>query len=88
MKHMAILTDVTRCIGCEECVLSCQKTNGTGPDAPYRWQGGTSELSSTRWTTIKRGPQGRYVREQCRHCLELERVRHKRCGLWNPDPLQ
>jgi formate dehydrogenase iron-sulfur subunit len=70
MKHMAILTDVTRCIGCEECVLACQKTNDTGTDAPYRWQSGTSELSSTRWTTIKRGPQGRYVREQCRHCLD------------------
>jgi formate dehydrogenase iron-sulfur subunit len=70
MKHMAILTDVTRCIGCEECVLACQKTNGTGPDAPYRWQGDASELSSTRWTTIKRAPRGRYVREQCRHCLD------------------
>ena len=30
MKHMAILTDVTRCIGCEECVAACQKTNNTG----------------------------------------------------------
>jgi formate dehydrogenase iron-sulfur subunit len=70
MKHMAILTDVTRCIGCEECVTACQTTHETGQDAPFRWQGGTSELSSTRWTTIKRGPRGRYVREQCRHCLD------------------
>jgi formate dehydrogenase iron-sulfur subunit len=70
MKQMAILTDVTRCIGCEECVSACQKTNETGQDAPYRWQESTSDLSSTRWTTIKRGPQGAYVREQCRHCLD------------------
>jgi formate dehydrogenase iron-sulfur subunit len=70
MKHMAILTDVTRCIGCEECVLACQTTNETGTDAPYRWQESTSDLSSTRWTTIKRGPRGAYVREQCRHCLD------------------
>ena len=49
MKSMAILTDVTRCIGCEECVAACQQTYGLGPDAPYRWQGTPSETSSTRW---------------------------------------
>jgi formate dehydrogenase iron-sulfur subunit len=70
MKHMAILTDVTKCIGCEECVAACRKENGTGSDAPYRWQGDPSDLSSTRWTTISRGPQGSYVREHCRHCLD------------------
>jgi len=67
---MAILTDVTRCIGCEECVLACQRTNETGSDAPYRWQRGPRELSENRWTTIRRAPRGRYVREQCRHCLD------------------
>jgi formate dehydrogenase iron-sulfur subunit len=70
MKHMAILTDVTRCIGCEECVAACQKTNQTGQDATYRWQRDANELSSTRWTTLARAPQGRYVRELCRHCLD------------------
>lgn len=70
MKHMAILTDVTRCIGCEECVAACQKTHLTGRDAPYRWQGDATELSSTRWTTLVRAPKGRFVREQCRHCLD------------------
>jgi formate dehydrogenase iron-sulfur subunit len=68
--HMAILTDVTRCIGCEECVVACQRTNDTGEEAPYRWQRGALELSSNRWTTIKRGPRGRFVREHCRHCLD------------------
>ena len=70
MKHMAILTDVTRCIGCEECVTACQTTHETGEDAPFRWQGGTSELSSTRWTTIATTSEGRFVRVHCRHCLD------------------
>jgi len=70
MKHMAILTDVTRCIGCEACVAACQKTYHTGPDAPYRWQWSASQLSSTRWTTLYRAPKGRYVRAHCRHCLD------------------
>ena len=38
MKTMAILTDVTKCIGCEECVAACERTYHTGADAPYRWQ--------------------------------------------------
>jgi formate dehydrogenase iron-sulfur subunit len=70
MKHMALLTDVTRCIGCEECVLACKKTNQTGEDAPYRWQKDANQLSSTRWTTLARTPEGRFVRVQCRHCLD------------------
>ena len=70
MTSFSILTDVTRCIGCEECVAACKKANATGEDdAPWKWQGGAAELSSTRWTTIAR-TQGRFVRVHCRHCLE------------------
>jgi formate dehydrogenase iron-sulfur subunit len=70
MTSFAILTDVTRCIGCEECVAACKKANGTGEDdLPWKWQGGAAELSSTRWTTIAR-TQGRFVRVHCRHCLD------------------
>jgi Fe-S-cluster-containing dehydrogenase component len=69
-RSFAILTDVTLCIGCEECVAACKKTNETGEDdVPWKWQGGAEELSSTRWTTIAR-TQGRYVRVHCRHCLD------------------
>jgi formate dehydrogenase iron-sulfur subunit len=70
MKSVAILTDVTRCIGCEECVAACRETNQTGEDAPYRWQQDPDGLSSTRWTTITRAGEGRYVRVHCRHCLD------------------
>ncbi len=70
MRHFGILTDVTRCIGCEQCVAACKKANRTGEDEPWPWQGDPSGLSSTRWTTVVRGPRGRFVREHCRHCLE------------------
>lgn len=70
MTSFSILTDVTRCIGCEECVSACRATNATGDDdAPWKWRSGAAALSSTRWTTIAR-TGGRYVRIHCRHCLE------------------
>lgn len=70
MKSMAILTDVTKCIGCEECVAACDSTYDTGVDAPFRWQSDPSGLSSTRWTTLADTEEGRFVRLHCRHCLD------------------
>lgn len=70
MKQMSILTDVTRCVGCQECVKACKKTNATGEDRPWRWQSNIDDLSATRWTTIETRPGKHYVRKQCRHCLD------------------
>jgi formate dehydrogenase iron-sulfur subunit len=70
MRAMAILTDVTKCIGCEECVHACKQVNHTGEDLPWRWQRKFDDLSASRWTTVRRRPGNRYVRQQCRHCLE------------------
>jgi formate dehydrogenase iron-sulfur subunit len=93
MKSLAILTDVTRCIGCEECVAACKETNHTGDDAPYRWQQDPSDVSSTRWTTIAE-TEGRYVRVHCRHCLDpacaaacpVGALRHTESGAVAYDP--
>lgn len=70
MKKMAILTDTTLCIGCEECVAACKKTNATGLDKPWRWQKNIDDLSASRWTTIQKKPGNQYIRQQCRHCLD------------------
>ena len=71
MNSYAILTDVTKCIGCEDCVAACKLTHQTGDeDAPWAWQDKATDLSSTRWTTIQRTEEGRYVRIHCRHCLD------------------
>jgi len=66
-KHPAILTDTTKCIGCEECVAACKKANGLGRDLPTR-DPNPDGLSATRWTSIMIRPGGKYVRKQCRHC--------------------
>lgn len=65
----AILTDVTKCIGCLECVSACKGVNDLGFDQPRTWQKNDG-LSAVNWTSIIQTKENRYVRKQCRHCLE------------------
>lgn len=69
-KVFAILTDTTRCTGCESCVHACKQTYGLGRDRAWRWKERIDDLSATRFTTIENRPGGHHVRKQCRHCLE------------------
>ncbi|MBZ0263513.1 4Fe-4S dicluster domain-containing protein [bacterium] len=64
----AILTDITKCIGCRECVAACKVVNDTQADSPRRWSLDDG-LSSDNWTSIVER-EGEFVRKQCRHCLE------------------
>ncbi len=64
----AILTDVTKCIGCAQCVVACKEINKLPPDFPRRWHKDDG-LSARNWTSVL--TDGKYyVRKQCRHCLE------------------
>ncbi|HVN05351.1 MAG TPA: 4Fe-4S dicluster domain-containing protein [Bryobacteraceae bacterium] len=65
----AILTDTTKCIGCSECALACHKTNHLPAAVPRRWDLDDG-LSARDWTSVIEPSQGKYVRKQCRHCLE------------------
>lgn len=65
----AILTDVTRCIGCELCVAKCKEINKLGADRPWPWLS-PDRLSAARWTTVITRPGSRYVRKHCQHCLD------------------
>jgi len=65
----AILTDVTRCVGCLECVAACKREFGLAYDVPRVWQNNDG-LSAENWTAVLQKPDQRYVRKQCRHCLE------------------
>ena len=72
-SNTAILTDVTKCIGCEECVEACQKANNLPKEQLWRWLKEIDDLSSARWTTIerKRSEKGdRFIRKQCLHCID------------------
>jgi len=71
----AILNDTTLCTGCEKCVEACRRENNLGKDEPRRWKRGINDLSSTRYTTIlrhrdKEKSKIRFVRQQCRHCVD------------------
>ena len=61
--HAAILTDLTRCTGCEACVWACKEVNGL-PRAD-----GAKKLAATSLTVIERR-LGIPIRRQCLHCLE------------------
>ncbi|MCW5976508.1 MAG: 4Fe-4S dicluster domain-containing protein [Bryobacteraceae bacterium] len=65
----AILTDTTKCIGCRQCVIACKRANNLEPDVPRRWAL-EDGLSARNWTSIEDRPDGKFVRKQCRHCLE------------------
>jgi formate dehydrogenase iron-sulfur subunit len=56
----AILTDLTRCIGCEACVWACKEVNNL-PRADHE------RLSATTWTALDH-IKGVHVRRQCMHC--------------------
>ncbi len=71
IEHPCILTDVTKCIGCEQCVVACKKINHLPPQGPPPRPGSTPDgLSADRWTTVVRRPHNHFVRKQCRHCLQ------------------
>ncbi|MFC2150581.1 4Fe-4S dicluster domain-containing protein [Calditrichota bacterium] len=65
----AILTDTTKCIGCRECVLGCKKRYDLENAIPRKWNAADG-LSARNWTSIVEKPQQKYIRKQCRHCLE------------------
>ncbi len=66
---IAILTDVTKCIGCAECVVACKQVHGLDKDLPRVWQKNDG-LSACSWTSVIQRPGNHYIRKQCRHCLE------------------
>jgi formate dehydrogenase iron-sulfur subunit len=68
MSH-AILTDITKCIGCLECVAACKRENKLSMDSPKIWQKNDG-LSAKNWTSVLDKGNDHYVRKQCRHCLE------------------
>jgi formate dehydrogenase iron-sulfur subunit len=59
----AILTDLTKCVGCEACVWACKEVN----DLPRG--DGAAKLSATTWTAVEHHG-GVNVRRQCMHCLD------------------
>jgi len=73
-KQKAILTDATKCIGCQRCVQGCVQRNELPPDFPARFKA-KDGLSAVRYTSILEIPgkapnTSRFVRRQCMHCVD------------------
>ncbi len=64
----AILFDVTRCTGCEQCVQACGEANGLSPPLPAE-RSSPDRLSGRRWCTVAAVPGGAYARVSCHHCV-------------------
>ncbi|MCB1009998.1 MAG: 4Fe-4S dicluster domain-containing protein [Acidobacteria bacterium] len=64
VRPKALLIDITRCVGCRECVAACLVAHGlpTDPD--------TVEKTSSKALTALSEHGDLYVRQLCRHCLE------------------
>ena len=58
---VGILTDLTKCVGCEACVWACKDINEL-PRTDH-----AKSLSGATWTTIERHG-GTNVRRHCMHC--------------------
>jgi formate dehydrogenase iron-sulfur subunit len=67
----AILVDVTRCTGCEQCVDACIEVNHTDPAQAQRDRATTKDgLSANRLLSVPEIAPGRFARLSCMHCLE------------------
>lgn len=60
MNRKSLLIDITKCVGCKECQVACNKQNGL----PEEDQ---TELSATHYTVIKSFDDVN-VRRMCMHC--------------------
>ncbi len=64
----AILTDTTKCTGCERCVDACVEINHLAEDVHYRWRQ-SDGLNGARYCSVVQVDASHWVRKQCRHCL-------------------
>lgn len=71
---MAVLVDITKCIGCGGCSVACKLYNKLDFKAkPRNKKDGKVELDDNRWTVIQANrtqDKLRFVKKQCLHCLE------------------
>jgi len=67
----AILVDITKCTGCEQCVAACVKANNLDTQKADADRATIKDgLSANRLLSIIKIDQGRFARLSCMHCLE------------------
>jgi formate dehydrogenase iron-sulfur subunit len=72
----SMLIDLTRCVGCGDCVRACKIENDLAWREDQPAIGPDAALASSNWSMVRSfgrvGAEGqpRYVKRQCMHCLE------------------
>jgi formate dehydrogenase iron-sulfur subunit len=72
----SMLIDLTRCVGCGDCVRACKNENDLAWREDQPAIGPDAALASSDWSVVRSfgrvGAEGqpRYVKRQCMHCLE------------------
>ncbi|MCI6870701.1 MAG: 4Fe-4S dicluster domain-containing protein [Selenomonadales bacterium] len=72
---MAVLVDITKCIGCESCSVACKLYNKLDfKKEPRNVKDGIIDLDDNNWTVIQqrvnKNDDIRFVKKQCMHCKE------------------
>lgn len=63
-KSRALLFDVTRCVGCQECAKACKQSHG------LPGSGEETELDAVTYTVVLDKGDDRYLRQMCMHCAD------------------
>jgi formate dehydrogenase iron-sulfur subunit len=67
----AILVDITKCTGCEKCVVACvEKNNLNLEKSQFDRITSKDGLSANRLLSLKKVETGHYARLSCMHCVE------------------
>ncbi|HUJ28859.1 MAG TPA: 4Fe-4S dicluster domain-containing protein [Myxococcales bacterium] len=71
----AVLVDLTRCIGCRSCQVSCKAWNGnegekTSASATYTNPPAIDEHTFTQVRFVEHAAAWSFVKSQCMHCLD------------------
>ncbi|HBY96743.1 MAG: 4Fe-4S dicluster domain-containing protein [Ardenticatenaceae bacterium] len=84
MAQLAMLIDVTRCMGCRACQVACKEWNELRAKTTRNWGSyeNPPDLSPNTWTRIRfmeSGEKGtvpwQFFKEQCLHCTDAPCVK-------------
>lgn len=67
----SILVDVTKCTGCEKCVVACTAANNLNPEkSDYDRVAAKDGLSANRLLSLIEVENDKFARKSCMHCVE------------------
>ncbi len=73
-KHVAMLYDSTKCVGCNACTVACRDWNKTSVEPDENgYYDAPEELTADTWTLIQLyqdGEEHAFVKRQCMHCVD------------------